>query len=515
MNLNVNHKVGILAATAALLISALTSVVYIEFNALKKHNADVVIVFQGLQNHQAADMMHDALRGDVLLAKDAARKNDKAMRAAVEADLAEHSAEFREALAANEALDLPAEVKEAIVALGSPLDAYLKSAKDLVTLAGTDLAAAEAAGPDFQKAFSELETSMANASDVFSKKAEEIKGIAADAVDRFLETLIGGAAGALLIIAVLAYLVARNIPKPFAVVIGSLSQMADMNVTSARHVTAASQSLAEGSSEQAASLDEVSATLEELTSMTKRNAEHAQSGKVSVNAARQAAEAGSEQMVRMQSAMGSIQQSSQEIGKIIKTIDEIAFQTNILALNAAVEAARAGEAGAGFAVVADEVRSLAQRSAMAAKESAEKIATAGERSVQGVQLSNRVAEELAAIVVKIREVDSIVEQVATASQEQNTGLNQISSAIHQLDKVTQANAATAEETAAAAEELTSQSGELQEAGHRLSALVGHKSAPKAEAAKPVEKALPVARPAGTVSPQPRLNSRNANRQLIG
>ncbi len=510
MALNVNHKVSVLAITAALLIAALTTVVFTEFNALKIHNASVVTVFQGLQNHQSADMMHDALRGDVLSAKEASRKSDKAAIAEVTADIKEHATIFREALAANEALALPEVVKEAIAQLEQPLEAYIKSATDLATLAGTDLAAAEAGTPSFQKAFSDLESIMGNTSDVFSKEAERIKIEAADAVDSFLKALIGGALGAFLIVVIVAILVARSIPRPFEVVISSLNQMAEMNVASAHHVTSASQSLAEGSSEQAASLEEVSATLEELTSMTKRNAEHAQSGKVSANAARQAAEVGAEQMGRMQSAMTSIQQSSQEIGKIIKTIDEIAFQTNILALNAAVEAARAGEAGAGFAVVADEVRSLAQRSAMAARESADKIATAGERSTQGVQLSNRVAEELAAIVVKIREVDSIVEQVATASQEQNTGLNQISSAINQLDKVTQANAATAEETAAAAEQLTAQSGELQEAGHRLSALVGHKSQPLPEMKSAPAKVIPVVPPAGTVSPRPRLVS-NAKR----
>jgi len=174
----------------------------------------------------------------------------------------------------------------------------------------------------------------------------------------------------------------------------------------------------------------------------------------------------------MQSAMNAIQQSSHDISKIIKTIDEIAFQTNILALNAAVEAARAGVAGAGFAVVADEVRSLAQRSAVAARETADKIADATTRSAQGVELSQRVSAGLQHILEKNREVDRLVAEVATASHEQSVGLSQINTAITQMDKVTQANAASAEETAAAAQELNAQSEELRNSSAQLGALVG-------------------------------------------
>ena len=267
-------------------------------------------------------------------------------------------------------------------------------------------------------------------------------------------------------------MVARSIPKPFAKVIGELSDLADGNIVSAREVSAASQTLATGASEQAASLEEVSATLEELVSMTKRNAEHAQLGKASAAGARAAAETGAQEMERMQAAMTAINQSSLEISKIIKTIDEIAFQTNILALNAAVEAARAGEAGAGFAVVADEVRSLAQRSAMAARETADKIAVATERSGQGVQLSSRVATELNSIVNQIREVDRLVVEVASGSHEQKVGLEQISTTITRMDQMTQANAATAEETASASAILTTKSDELHDASARLAKLVG-------------------------------------------
>lgn len=193
---------------------------------------------------------------------------------------------------------------------------------------------------------------------------------------------------------------------------------------------------------------------------------------MSADEARSAAERGTGEMQKMQQAMPSIRNSSNDIAKILKTIDEIAFQTNILALNAAVEAARAGEAGAGFAVVADEVRNLAQRCAVAAKETAEKISEATTRSEQGVDLSNQVGACLAKILAKAREVDHLVADVSTASNEQSRGIEQINQAIGQLDKVTQSNAASAEETASASEELNAQSQELRAAAGDLAVLVG-------------------------------------------
>ena len=240
----------------------------------------------------------------------------------------------------------------------------------------------------------------------------------------------------------------------------ALKQIADsLNAASrqvssaAAQVSASSQSLAEGSSEQAASLEETSASLEEIGSMTKRNAESAENARTIASETSEATEAGTRQMGEMVGAMQAIKISSDNIAKIIKTIDEIAFQTNILALNAAVEAARAGEAGAGFAVVAEEVRALAQRAAQAAKETAEKIDDTIKKSGQGVQISGKVANDLQLITTKTRRVNELVVEIASASKEQTQGLGQVTTAVSQMDKVTQNNAGNAEETASSAQEL--------------------------------------------------------------
>jgi methyl-accepting chemotaxis protein len=218
-----------------------------------------------------------------------------------------------------------------------------------------------------------------------------------------------------------------------------------------------------------------------MSSMTKRNVENAQSAKTLVGQTRKAADTSSLEVEKMNVAMADVKSSSEKITKIIKTIDELAFQTNILALNAAVEAARAGEAGAGFAVVADEVRNLAQRSAQAARETAEKIEDALAKTQNGVLISGNVAKSLGDITSRIREVDQLMAEIAAASSEQSQGIQQINTATTQMDKVTQSNAAMAEEAASAAEELTSQAIALRE---ELTRLIGSKSEPSRSPARP-------------------------------
>ena len=263
----------------------------------------------------------------------------------------------------------------------------------------------------------------------------------------------------------------RYITRPVAAAAESLLIGSEQIATASSEVSASSQVLATGSSEQAASLEETSASIEEMSSVTRRNAETAQGAKALATEASGAADAGTASMERMARAMQEMKASNGEIAKIIKTIDEIAFQTNLLALNAAVEAARAGEAGAGFAVVAEEVRALAQRSAAAAKETAGQIESALARSDEGARLSVEASESLARIVEKVRAMDRLIAEIAQASGEQSHGINQLNSAVTQIDKVTQGNAAAAEQTAAAAQELNAQSFELKRLATTLEVMV--------------------------------------------
>ena len=293
--------------------------------------------------------------------------------------------------------------------------------------------------------------------------------------------IVGMSLGVVLAI-VLGLLLSVGISRQLGTMAKTLGAGAAQVSTAAASIAATSQSLAEGASEQAASLEETSASLEEMSSMTKRNAENANSAKQLANQTRQAADVGAANMAEMSKAMSGIKASSDNIAKIIKTIDEIAFQTNLLALNAAVEAARAGEAGAGFAVVADEVRNLAQRSAVAAKETAAKIADSIQQSEQGVQINAKVAESLQEIVTKARQVDDLVAEIAAASGEQSQGISQVNMAASQMDSVTQRNAASAEESASASEELSSQAAALTETVGELLQLVGGHNAASSAAA---------------------------------
>jgi methyl-accepting chemotaxis protein len=269
-----------------------------------------------------------------------------------------------------------------------------------------------------------------------------------------------------------AWIFQRAISRPLAQISNRLAAAADALTSHCNVVTQSSQIVSEGASSQAASIQETSSTLEEVSSMTKGNASNAARAKVIAAQTRTAANTGAEEMASMTKAMEAIKSSSGNIGKIIKTIDEIAFQTNILALNAAVEAARAGEAGLGFAIVAEEVRSLAQRSAQAARETADRIDDSIAKSEHGAEYSGKVAQTLQEIVTRARGVDELVAEIASASDEQSNGLVQIVSAVSQIDQVTQANAASAQESAAATIDMNAEVGVLRSAVDELRSLLG-------------------------------------------
>jgi methyl-accepting chemotaxis protein len=250
--------------------------------------------------------------------------------------------------------------------------------------------------------------------------------------------------------------VVRNLDTALAQVTEAVSQVA----SASGEISDGAQSLAEGSNEQASSLEEVSSSLEEMSSMTRQNAENSSQAMILASEASAAAKDGDATIRRMANAINQIKQSSDSTAKIVKSIDDIAFQTNLLALNAAVEAARAGEAGKGFAVVAEEVRNLAMRSADAAKDTADMIEESVKNADSGVKITEEVAASLGRIVNRTGKAGDLIAEIAAASKEQAQGIEQVNTAVAQMNKVTQQNAANSEESASAAEELNNQAAEL-------------------------------------------------------
>lgn len=241
-----------------------------------------------------------------------------------------------------------------------------------------------------------------------------------------------------------------------------ISGAANQVSTSSSEVASASESLAQGSTEQASAIAQITASIDDVSQKTKQNAEEARNASNLVDMAISDVKKGNQHMHDMVEAMDAINASSESISKIIKVIDDIAFQTNILALNAAVEAARAGEAGKGFAVVAEEVRNLAAKSAAAAKETAELIEDSINKVEAGSNIANETAKALETITKAVEESDTIINGIAEASDYQATAIEQIDQAIEQVSQVVQTNSATSQQCAAASAELSSQANRMKE-----------------------------------------------------
>jgi hypothetical protein len=262
-----------------------------------------------------------------------------------------------------------------------------------------------------------------------------------------------------------------SVVRPVRSIVIDLGEVSRRIVAAAKEVSSGSLQLSSGSSEQAAAIEETSATMEELASMVRQTTDNTRQAALLSKQMTEVSNQGNGKMQQLSGSMGELKKSSAQIGKIIKVIDDIAFQTNILALNAAVEAARAGEAGVGFAVVAEEVRTLAQRSAEAAKETAVIADRNIDLTNKGIADTAVVADSLREITVQSGKLNQLMDEIAAASQEQSQGIQQVNLAMSQMETVTQQNASASEENAAAADALDTQAQYLVKTARRLSGVI--------------------------------------------
>jgi len=347
---------------------------------------------------------------------------------------------------------------------------YHQAFKEYVALAGS-LAIAPSQGKELNAIDAEMVAAARKAitvcEDLRAAQKRQMKGI----LDQVQWAIVIAALAAILIGIFSSWAITLAVSKPLQVVIVGLQDGSLQVYSAAVQVSGSSQTLADGASQQAAALEETSASMEQMAAMTRQNAENSRRADSMVAETDRIMAQANQTMQRLMAAMAKIKANSGETAEIIKTIDEISFQTNLLALNAAVEAARAGQAGAGFAVVADEVRNLALRAAGASQNTGTLIEKNLAEIKEGSELVEETERQFKVVAESSHKIAGLISEIASASQEQSLGIDQINLAAGEMDKVIQQVAANAEETAASSEELSAQAETLQSFVAQLSRVI--------------------------------------------
>jgi methyl-accepting chemotaxis protein len=491
MKFTIRRKLLGLSVTGLLLAVAVGSAGYWGISQTSAGINQILLSSTAMSHHQDADMMHDALRGDVLLALSV---QTDAERDAATADLEQDAKQFREDLAENKSLPLDPQIRAGLDSIGDPLEAYVKSAETIVSLSRRDRSAAQAQLGEFLQAFKNLEVAQEKLTVLINAAAAQSAKDGQATVDKAKTAILGIWALGMVLLGLLGLVIMRSIIRPVKVVDNYLQELSEgltrgegdltkrmriatqdelgnmgssLNAfvetlekviievkigagafaSASTQVASSSSSLSQGTSEQASSVEETTSSLQQMSASISQNSENSrQMEQVASKGARDAEESGR--------AVHETVSAMKAITDKVNIIEEIAYQTNLLALNAAIEAARAGEHGKGFAVVAAEVRKLAERSQAAAKE----ISGLAANSVTVAEHSGKKLDEL---VPAIKKTAELVQEVAAASREQSSGVTQINTAMSQVDQVTQRNASSAEELSSTAEELASQAEALQ------------------------------------------------------
>ena len=498
MKMGIRSRLYSMVAVVLLLMLVLGISSWISMNHADDSLIDVLQTNHSLQLHSDADMMHDALRADVLAAllAQSPAEHDEA-----NTSLKRHVQHFKDVLAENEKLSSNVDVRTALNAVRESLNKYIDNAEIISAAAQSDRHKADTLLPGFLHAFEDLETRMGTVStriEATATAAEsqtkqivvqaKLTGIvllilaivvataAAWALTRFIESGIQETTDVISRMAegqlgrhatakredefgrLLELL--QTMDTKFGEIVGSVRTSSESIGTAAREVSQGNDDLSQRTQQQAAALQETATSMEQMEATVKQNAGNARQASQLAVGARGQADKGGAVVQNAISAMNEINSSSRKIADIIGVIDEIAFQTNLLALNAAVEAARAGEQGRGFAVVATEVRNLAQRSASAAKEIKGLIQESVEKVKAGAELVDESGKTIAGIMESVRKVTDIVAEIAAASDEQASGIEQVNRAVSQMDAVTQQNAALVEQAAAASKSMEHQTQQL-------------------------------------------------------